>query len=180
MAWVSTPWAHPRVCGENSAISSGASSGAGSSPRVRGKHRPSGRSLRVSRLIPACAGKTCSVSAKRSLTAAHPRVCGENHGKGGKTRLVPGSSPRVRGKPANPGMHTNPEGLIPACAGKTADFALAIVDCGAHPRVCGENRYLKQLRQTWVGSSPRVRGKLGASSGGAFGGGLIPACAGKT
>ena len=50
--------AHPRVCGENSAISRGMSTEAGSSPRVRGKRSRGEIARRRRRLIPACAGKT--------------------------------------------------------------------------------------------------------------------------
>ena len=52
--------AHPRVCGENPWTAYGAASPRGSSPRVRGKPCSSCQSLRQSRLIPACAGKTAS------------------------------------------------------------------------------------------------------------------------
>ena len=59
--------AHPRVCGENVMISAAGVIGQGSSPRVRGKRSRRGRSRRIRRLIPACAGKTNS----RSLALAH-------------------------------------------------------------------------------------------------------------
>ena len=90
--------AHPRVCGENCPSVVQATSVAGSSPRVRGKR--SSRSLRprLLRLIPACAGKTCSPSLPLKKAPAHPRVCGENgvgHFGDDSDR---GSSPRVRGK----------------------------------------------------------------------------------
>ncbi|EFW09845.1 hypothetical protein HMPREF9005_1169 [Actinomyces sp. oral taxon 178 str. F0338] len=57
-AAVSSPGAHPRVCGENG-FHRGRSLGvSGSSPRVRGKHRDVQRLPVRGRLIPACAGKT--------------------------------------------------------------------------------------------------------------------------
>ena len=73
-----------------------------------------------------------------------------------------------------------PEGLIPACAGKTTATSARTSEKWAHPRVCGENA--EKLQGFWIheGSSPRVRGKLEFF---AFAGqrlGLIPACAGKT
>ena len=71
-------------------------------------------------------------------------------------------------------------GLIPACAGKTANARPRGLAEGAHPRVCGENGY----RMTWphfaTGSSPRVRGKRHGLATALPGRGLIPACAGKT
>ena len=51
--------AHPRVCGENLEQSIGAVDTVGSSPRVRGKHKPRRVFKSATRLIPACAGKTC-------------------------------------------------------------------------------------------------------------------------
>ena len=50
--------AHPRVCGENRAVAIGDFSNHGSSPRVRGKHATTGFAVRITGLIPACAGKT--------------------------------------------------------------------------------------------------------------------------
>ena len=93
---------------------------------------------------------------------AHPRACGEN----GKTFtvavLVVGSSPRVRGK--RTGDHDLDPGtrLIPACAGKTVRRWASGTATRAHPRVCGENIPGAGIPPGLVGSSPRVRGKLGA------------------
>ena len=50
----------------------------------------------------------------------------------------------------------------------------------AHPRVCGENSGTARGSSPGRGSSPRVRGKPERRPGGDGGGGLIPACAGKT
>ena len=91
--------AHPRACGENKDSSSTARSRAGSSPRVRGKpvrHRPPPRRQR---LIPARAGKTRAGSASPGASQAHPRACGENETATWIAVTMPGSSPRVRGKP---------------------------------------------------------------------------------
>ena len=114
------------------------------------------------------------------MQRAHPRVCGENHGKGGKTRLVPGSSPRVRGKLAPHMTHAGKLGLIPACAGKTRAKPPAASASRAHPRVCGENGIVVASFGRVTGSSPRVRGKPGVACRLRGLRGLIPACAGKT
>ena len=52
--------AHPRVCGENRIAGIDAKVRTGSSPRVRGKQPPEILETALLRLIPACAGKTCS------------------------------------------------------------------------------------------------------------------------
>ena len=70
--------AHPRVCGENGIRCLEHLGCEGSSPRVRGKPNGAQKVLDVSRLIPACAGKTNSPVNLPSHLPAHPRVCGEN------------------------------------------------------------------------------------------------------
>ena len=192
--------AHPRVCGENSSSMVSVASVAGSSPRVRGKRlRRLARHSR-GRLIPACAGKTAPVPTLMVSSTAHPRVCGENILMDINKLLLGGSSPRVRGKPWGYPPGTLVTWLIPACAGKTSSELRRSRPTAAHPRVCGENLVLGGRAWGWVGSSPRVRGKLGlgaqrpprrGSSPRVRGKpgrapahpvrlGLIPACAGKT
>ena len=151
--------AHPRVCGENDARAGLRRSPAGSSPRVRGKHPDACLARGRPRLIPACAGKTRPPSKPDQLGRAHPRVCGENYRVGAITRLIAGSSPRVRGKHCISFSLSSRCGLIPACAGKTIAGARLVAALWAHPRVCGENWL---IRTSWTGrggSSPRVRGK---------------------
>ena len=77
-SYLSGAEAHPRVCGENSSISVGPYWGHGSSPRVRGKPLAPKLKPRGRRLIPACAGKTPTLTVCSVSHRAHPRVCGEN------------------------------------------------------------------------------------------------------
>ena len=90
--------AHPRVCGENSLAGIALKIVVGSSPRVRGKPVAIAFNPSVCRLIPAFAGKTARNAYRRRMTAAHPRVCGENAMLSRKQYEPLGSSPRVRGK----------------------------------------------------------------------------------
>ena len=152
----------------------------GSSPRVRGKQDLFGNAWNTVGLIPACAGKTGSISVRTAAPRAHPRVCGENPAAEAMENLVTGSSPRVRGKRAASRVAKPVRGLIPACAGKTARNVIEEMNSGAHPRVCGENRVGRATRPGLPGSSPRVRGKLSRSRSITLLLGLIPACAGKT
>ena len=153
---------------------------AGSSPRVRGKRDARLRPGRRRGLIPACAGKTSSLVAQRPMNRAHPRVCGENGVSITGNVVWMGSSPRVRGKrPPGAGLWIT-RGLIPACAGKTPHTVGFVAQCGAHPRVCGENRVERRRRAPSIGSSPRVRGKLYGIAIAINVCRLIPACAGKT
>ena len=168
------------MCGENLPAPHPASDAAGSSPRVRGKPWRTAEKRRDPRLIPACAGKTIDRRSHGPRPGAHPRVCGENGWPCHQPSPLTGSSPRVRGKQFRTTRVTTVCGLIPACAGKTQWPLPVRFLHRAHPRVCGENSCYQTRPSVFVGSSPRVRGKLPLAFLAAKAGGLIPACAGKT
>ena len=86
----------------------------------------------------------------------------------------------MRGKLHNDVLNAIKNGLIPACAGKTAPTVSAGNAGRAHPRVCGENNSNNHVVDPDLGSSPRVRGKRYVMRHNMFPKGLIPACAGKT
>ena len=172
--------AHPRVYGENSDSPSTSLWRYGSSPRVRGKQNTGNNNVSSVGLIPACTGKTVILLACLVTNWAHPRVCGENLTFQNTPELVPGSSPRVRGKLTDAHEGDIEAGLIPACAGKTLRPLVIQRRAAAHPRVCGENRLTWRRGSKRQGSSPRVRGKRRNYTSGSFTRGLIPACAGKT
>ena len=172
--------AHPRACGENGGDDGGDLIPNGSSPRVRGKLVAAHRVRAVRGLIPARAGKTPWLGLRVSVSAAHPRACGENLTFVVRPRGREGSSPRVRGKrrcgwPTGWGPR-----LIPARAGKTNGARGWSGGDWAHPRACGENRSTSHLPNVLGGSSPRVRGKRPLCLRPILRFGLIPARAGKT
>ena len=111
--------AHPRVGGENRGSLLAGSFHSGSSPRGRGKRVSPKSSRQRRRLIPAWAGKTCGPYQLCWSSRAHPRVGGENDWNPRGVAVSHGSSPRGRGKQILPGVRGQPEGLIPAWAGKT-------------------------------------------------------------
>ena len=117
--------AHPRVCGENRDTQTNGGTVQGSSPRVRGKRSTISVPGSLTRLIPACAGKTVAPVALLPPSGAHPRVCGENYLAAGDVGRHLGSSPRVRGKQRARFIRDRACGLIPACAGKTLCARLA-------------------------------------------------------
>ena len=172
--------AHPRACGENAPGPLLGRPGGGSSPRVRGKLVCSSVRYRVSRLIPARAGKTSGASTPASGLEAHPRACGENTSLVSCLATPGGSSPRVRGKPYPTGNAGASGRLIPARAGKTVRHESKITPPTAHPRACGENCPLALPCTSATGSSPRVRGKRHRMVSLVWLHGLIPARAGKT
>ena len=89
---------HPRVCGENSERPRRETLLAGSPPRVRGKLSISRPHITLTRITPACAGKTRRSACGGILREDHPRVCGENKTPVSVARSAKGSPPRVRGK----------------------------------------------------------------------------------
>ena len=70
-------------------------------------------------LIPAHAGKTAAQMVQAIKSGAHPRACGENLRSYLNPCGYPGSSPRMRGKPARRARFVIALRLIPAHAGKT-------------------------------------------------------------
>ena len=172
--------AHPRACGENAICDIDPVAQEGSSPRMRGKHHPVRFPGLGCRLIPAHAGKTAQIDAKAAELGAHPRACGENVARSTISMGIPGSSPRMRGKPCRHAPSYTGSGLIPAHAGKTLPALERGYKDRAHPRACGENARASSWIAWILGSSPRMRGKQTMSFLKLKTTGLIPAHAGKT
>ena len=171
---------HPRVCGEHDGGAGDVIAAVGSSPRVRGtrKGRRGGR-VRLG-IIPACAGNTPDTSSASPRTWDHPRVCGEHMSRRIIMRSVWGSSPRVRGTRSAAPTGVAHAGIIPACAGNTAESISSSMTIRDHPRVCGEHMVSTRKIFQPSGSSPRVRGTHTTVLLPVLLPGIIPACAGNT
>ena len=152
--------AHPRAGGENHTLMTDLQTRADSSPRGRGKRARERSDQRAGRLIPARAGKT---QVGQQLPFSRP-----------------GSSPRGRGKLHIAHMRHHARRLIPARAGKTSAGSQGGSGSSAHPRAGGENMRFSLSTFSWLGSSPRGRGKPRVARQERQQGGLIPARAGKT
>ena len=117
------PWPdHPRACGANQRTDTSVSPKSGSSPRMRGKHIGDAGQEPIERIIPAHAGQTCVRACRCRGTADHPRACGANRGVIHCFCGLLGSSPRMRGKPADKPHAVGQQRIIPAHAGQTARF----------------------------------------------------------
>ena len=92
--------AHPRECGADSNIDGYPGPYDGSSPRVRGRQRVGHFWALLVGLIPASAGQTRGCRCRMRLRWAHPRECGADMASRYSQVRYPGSSPRVRGRPA--------------------------------------------------------------------------------
>ena len=130
---------HPRACGANLTADDAHASTAGSSPRMRGKHLFDAFRVRGGRIIPAHAGQTRLSVVTRIVWADHPRACGANLHTVTPRSNMPGSSPRMRGKPGRGRPIRARIRIIPAHAGQTSLLTVAVNPLPDHPRACGAN-----------------------------------------
>ena len=152
----------------------------GSPPRMRGKPVDDIDCYECTRITPADAGKTMLYCGCRSTRQDHPRGCGENTVPPVGSAMLPGSPPRMRGKPPRVIQWRVKGGITPADAGKTALYAKWDGMEKDHPRGCGENPVTAAVTPLKPGSPPRMRGKP-FQRGFDFGfQGITPADAGKT
>ena len=152
----------------------------GSSPLTRGKRSPRLRPPRLTRLIPAHAGKTPGPVGAHQPSGAHPRSRGENKNPEHAVKYSAGSSPLTRGKRMAGLSRSPPARLIPAHAGKTGGYRSSRLPRWAHPRSRGENSSTGLRLTSCQGSSPLTRGKPLPGARGDLRCRLIPAHAGKT
>ena len=88
---------HPRVCGEQFALSMDPSDSSGSPPRVRGTVIRPHVWVYKPGITPACAGNSTNPKFFYCITEDHPRVCGEQLHRINRPCCLIGSPPRVRG-----------------------------------------------------------------------------------
>ena len=132
----------------------------GSPPHARGRQQDLLANLLIVRITPACAGKTSSAERPCDEIQDHPRMRGED--------------PTIRTLPALG------QRITPACAGKTPSSATATRRRPDHPRMRGEDCAPTPASLILFGSPPHARGRPRKRAVGPFGGGITPACAGKT
>ena len=112
-------WDHPRACGENQVLVTTGYKSKGSPPRMRGKQHFTPEARGQVGITPAHAGKTKTHTPRTSRPRDHPRACGENMYFHRPATSVPGSPPRMRGKPTLACIAKGQKGITPAHAGKT-------------------------------------------------------------
>ena len=175
-----SPGDHPRGCGENRPLVCFISILSGSPPRMRGKLGVRARCRLHGGITPADAGKTLSERVRVRSCWDHPRGCGENLPDFKFSGDVKGSPPRMRGKRLAADYHVDSQRITPADAGKTQNYNGFPIVPWDHPRGCGENVADKQHGDAFVGSPPRMRGKLQAHESSPEKHRITPADAGKT
>ncbi len=132
------------------------------------------------RIIPAHAGQTHAACRSSVGSPDHPRACGANCANESALSAVVGSSPRMRGKPMIQRVHVDFPRIIPAHAGQTALEQVTHNPPPDHPRACGANYQRLDRVGGNLGSSPRMRGKLGLAGVVGHQRRIIPAHAGQT
>ena len=110
----------------------------------------------------------------------HPRGCGAHTTEFHRHALWLGSSPRVRGSPAEDTFKVSSGGIIPAGAGLTQYDEFPETLSWDHPRGCGAHNPITSRLKPSRGSSPRVRGSPLSQKVLTFAPGIIPAGAGLT
>ena len=133
--------------------------GQGSPPHGRGKVWLLPLVDFQSRITPAWAGKSFSITARGRVRRDHPRMGGEKEARDYPKEQVWGSPPRRRGKAFSVLRRQFRFRITPAWAGKSSAQPRSGPPGQDHPRVGGE----KDRKPTWnvcaVGSPPRGRGK---------------------
>ena len=151
---------HPRVCGEKFTKPVCKTLAEGSPPRMRGK---------AGKLIPFYVdeGITPAYAGKRRYHYMlcyplwdHPRVCGEKCHSRLRAASAEGSPPRMRGKEAAGKLCPVGGGITPAYAGKRQSGELHLQQARDHPRICGEKPCAHIPAVCYIGSPPRMRGKV--------------------
>ena len=89
----------PACAGKTYSCSAGPAGVWGSPPHARGRPHRSGQRLDGGRLTPACAGKTSYLHAQSKMSAAHPRMRGEDVPEVRVSGDFGGSPPHARGRP---------------------------------------------------------------------------------
>ena len=171
---------HPRACGEKKSGAKSAGGSSGSPPRMRGKACVPGPPQARTRITPAHAGKSLHAPGGTALGGDHPRACGEKDSTAEDPCSEPGSPPRMRGKGRIKIIRPNQIRITPAHAGKSTGAFQALKIIQDHPRACGEKQIQQSDNTSFLGSPPRMRGKVHHSGGFCFVQGITPAHAGKS
>ena len=171
---------HPRSCGANHLNITPRVEQFGSSPLVRGQQFIDVSDSFECRIIPARAGPTMFVSSRAFSNADHPRSCGANTTRRPYGQYAGGSSPLVRGQQFIDVSDSFECRIIPARAGPTMFVSSRAFSNADHPRSCGANTTRRPYGQYAGGSSPLVRGQLGACDIHVSRERIIPARAGPT
>ena len=152
----------------------------GSPPHARGRLKLEVTKDPITRITPACAGKTSWSRPGTSTARDHPRLRGEDRRRRKVACMIHGSPPPARGRRGFGEWRRRRGRITPACAGKTPSLFRDTIRGMDHPRMRGEDRRLVPINTTKRGSPPHARGRRHSGDGGESTAWITPACAGKT
>ena len=136
-------WDHPRLRGEQRADTRTVYCSPGSPPLARGTGFLRAPTKSGTGITPACAGNRSRLYCKSRPSRDHPRLRGE---QGSGIPLAPcgiGSPPLARGTVVARRNGRPDGGITPACAGNRAYCTLRRSYAGDHPRLRGEQWYIR-------------------------------------
>ncbi len=183
---VTDSWRHscssvdPRGCGGDTCSGVAVCWVIGRSPRVRGRPPVGSVMSYVYGSIPAGAGETDVLASEAIETGVDPRGCGGDSRCVLSRTIMPGRSPRVRGRLRCDPDITQSERSIPAGAGETRLGGYFNVTGTVDPRGCGGDGMMGRTAGFEWGRSPRVRGRRFHRDVHQDRRGSIPAGAGET
>ena len=178
LRWTKLSSDHPHERGDWTARSIAACTVAGSSPRAWGLVRPFSRYCFVVRIIPTSVGTGCSSTPRRSRTGDHPHERGDWGVDAWQEFAYVGSSPRAWGLGGPRRLRGRLRRIIPTSVGTGAGRACRRSPRTDHPHERGDWTPVRELVDSWDGSSPRAWGLgRGVRGWGRFGG-IIPTSVG--
>ena len=131
-------------------------------------------------ITPACAGNRSLSSNHEYDSKDHPRLRGEQRAAKCVLQSPQGSPPLARGTELLFSTYLSIHGITPACAGNRYGHSGVIFVLWDHPRLRGEQLYLKHKSALRAGSPPLARGTAIKQGAKAPKGGITPACAGNS
>ena len=171
---------HPHVCGEQCLINRTSASVNGSSPRMWGTGNNLTARLPNRRFIPTYVGNRHTPKTSRTRRSVHPHVCGEQPMQRALTNESAGSSPRMWGTGSTCCNRSCRARFIPTYVGNSPSSISSNPSASVHPHVCGEQFRPLARVPPLAGSSPRMWGTAGHSSGWLYGKRFIPTYVGNS
>src|SRR5690606_28858433 len=121
---------HPRVRGDDPAVTGAGRRTRGTPPRARGRRHSRHARYTQQRNTPACAGTTPRVAGRAATRREQRRVRGDGRAAAPPLNSPAGTPPRPRGRPQRVTEDARLVGNTPACAGTTR----------THHHGCGRGR----------------------------------------
>ena len=106
---------------------------------MRERHLASPIVSAITRITPACAGKTRAYQPQIRANQDHPRMCGKDQDTSIAMHRAVGSPPHVRERLFPYFCECVKVRITPACAGKTRRASSRMCNREDHPRMCGKD-----------------------------------------